>query len=267
MTPQTEDIIKRAAYQFASRYRDTMNTTLVRSPQPTLQDRAQRLPPLGHDQLAPLIKAAYSNHRMEPSQLQSMWGYAAEIAKFDGWRPAGNYYEFFSKALPDLKIPSNTPRGGAADSRGFLCQILVIAHHRLTVDSQIKVTSDEVILDVQGKWQAALALRSITWRSGHYLIREKDMPEIDFKVWAKAPFLGQRMLSTEAAALRNGLINAMPAHQVYLDILFRCVALLGDDADSIVREPFFIDITDENMEQAWEVHSLLEAQRQLKGHR
>lgn len=267
MTPSTEILIKRTAYQLAARYRGISNTTTVRTGHPSLQDRAQRLPVLRHDSFGPLVKAAYSAQPMDVASFKAVWSCTADIARNKGWRPAENYYSFFSTVFPDLKIPTSTPRGGATDPRGFLCQMLVIAHHRLTVDSSINVTPDEIILSIQGKECAVLSARSITWSTGHYLIREGGMPKIDFRQWSQYPLLGQRMLSTEAAALRNHLITMFPPEREQLDNFFRCVALLGEHADFIVREPFYIDITDDNLDQAWEVHSLLEAQRQLKAKR
>ena len=62
--------------------------------------------------------------------------------------------------------------------------------------------------------------------------------------------------------LRNRLVSMFGDD---VDVLFRCIAMLGPYAEDMVCDFFDIHVGDDDSDQYQIAQSLLEAQRQLKG--
>jgi hypothetical protein len=264
------DQMKSVGYHLAKKYRLLKGDLFLQSAQPLLKDRTVKLPPLLSDlklniPIEHVIRECYAAYPIDVTYFLAMWDYTASLVKQGGWKPVKPFFEFVSLMFPDLQQPTHTPRGVDSDTRGLLCQTLVIAQHRLP-SVKLHVSSDMVGLKIKDQLRAAVTQHAITWREGHYICRSQATP-IDFVPWSARPMYGTRTLPAEAAALRLRLMHLMPAIANQVDIVFRCAAFHGTDACQALCEPYDIRITEDTLDQTKAISSMLAAQQQLKAKR
>lgn len=268
MRSRTEADLKKRAYSLAAQYRQVTGSLYIQSAPTLLRERVVTLPPLS----APdgvhqsLIADAYGTYPIGATEAAAVWEYLALMVKDRGWSPGKPFFEFVAEYFPDLKLTPHTPRGKEYDTRGLLCQTLQLLKHRL-LGTRLFVTSGDVWLKAGTKTLAGISTHAITWSRGHYICRSANTKPIDFHQWVTRPLPSSRTLSPTAAVLRLRLMHVLPHKAHDIDVIFRCVGVLGLEAESVVCEPFDVVLTDDAYDPAAATTAVLEIQQALKAKR